>query len=135
MKSTFRCLLACALCILVPAMGQAGPLGDALRKVSAQQTAPSPAKRRQGIWVGGIVLTGVGGGMMLVGASQKKPCEEGDFFTTCQPMDPNAALIGAGAAAVGAGIIMIFMGRSKAKAAPQIIATPGRLATQYTLKF
>jgi len=134
MKSTVRYLVACAVCILVPATSHAGPLGDALRKVSAQQTAPSPAKARQGIWVGGIVLTSVGGGMMLFGGSRQKPCEVGEFIATCNTeRDPNAALIGAGAAAVGAGIIMIFMGRSKA--APQIIATPGRLATQYTVKF
>jgi hypothetical protein len=47
--------------------------------------------------------------------------------------DPNHALLGAGAAAVGAGIIMIFLGRSKP--APQIIATPGKFAIQHTFRF
>jgi len=47
-------------------------------------------------------------------------------------VDPNSALIGAGAAAVGAGIVMIFLGRNKA--APQIIATPGKFAIQHSVK-
>ena len=72
MRSTLRCLLACALCVLLPAIGHAGPLGDALREMSAQQAASAPAKSRQGVWVGGIVLTVVGGVMTMAGAGSDK---------------------------------------------------------------
>jgi hypothetical protein len=141
MRSTFRCLLACALCILMPTIGHAGPLGDALRDVSARQAATAPGKSRQGVWVGGIVLTVVGGVLIIGGQTrthdEPRPpgCESiGIFGCTGSVRDPNnSALIGAGAAAVGAGIIMILLGRNKA--VPQIITSPGRLATQYTLKF
>ena len=67
MRSTLRCLLACALCVPLPAIGHAGPLGDALRDVSAKQAAPAPGKSRQRVWVCGIVLTIVGGGMIIGG--------------------------------------------------------------------
>jgi hypothetical protein len=88
--------------------------------------------------VGGIVLRVVGGEMMIGGQyrwHERKDREPGcdGFFGCPTERDPNSALIGAGAAAVGAGIIMIFFGRNKP--APQIITSPGRLATQYTLKF
>ena len=71
MRSTLRCLLACALCVLLPAIGHAGPMGDALRDVSAKQAAPAPGKSRQGVWVGGIVLTVVGGAMMIGGRESR----------------------------------------------------------------
>jgi hypothetical protein len=110
-------------------------LGDALRDVSAKQAAPSPGKSRQGVWAGGIVLTIVGGAMIIGGQSRLHDDPEpgcGGFFG-CSVRDPNNALIGAGAAAVGAGIIMIVLGRNKP--APQIIATPGKFAIQHTVKF
>ena len=135
MRSTLRSLLACSLCVLLPAIGRAGPLGDALRAVSAKQAAPAPAKSRQGVWVGGIVLTVVGGVMIIAGQSRlhEDPEPGCGGFLGCSERDPNNALIGAGAAAVGAGIIMIILGRSKP--APQIIATPGKFAIQHTVKF
>jgi hypothetical protein len=37
MRSTLRCLLTCTLCVLLPAIGHAGPLGDALRGMSRLQ--------------------------------------------------------------------------------------------------
>ena len=132
-----RCLLVCLLCILSPSVSHAGPIGDSLRAVSAQQAASAPAKSRQGVWVGGIVLTVVGGAMTMAGASRTKPdepvCQFEGLLTDCRSDDPNLPLIGAGAAAVGAGIIMIILGRSKP--APQIIATPGKFAIQHTVKF
>ena len=140
MRSTLRCLLACALCVLLPAIGHAGPLGDALRDVSAKQAVSAP-KSRQDVWAGGIVLTVVGGILIIVGESQTRDnpdfgrgCESAGLFG-CSPRlsDPNNALIGAGAATVGAGIIMILVGRTKP--APQIVATPGKFAIQHTVRF
>ena len=137
MRSTFRCLLACALCVLLPAIGHAGPLGDALRGISAQQAASAPGKSRQSVWAGGIALTVVGGVMTMAGASRTKPdepfCQFEGLLSDCRSNDPNLPLIGAGAAAVGAGIIMIFLGRNKP--APQIIATPGKFVIQHTVNF
>ena len=135
MRSTLRCLLACLLCILLPSVGHAGPIRDSLREVSAKQAATPPAKSRQRVWVGGIVLTVVGGAMIIAGQGRLHDDHEpgcGGFFG-CSVRDPNNALIGAGAAAVGAGIIMIFLGRNKP--APQIIATPGKFAIQHTVNF
>ena len=135
MRSTLRCVLTGALCVLLPAIGHAGPLGDALRDVSAKQAATAP-KSRQDVRLGGIVLTVVGGGMMIVGASPTKPddppCQKGLLYD-CRHDDPNVPLIGAGAAVVGAGIIMILLGRTRP--APQIIATPGKCAIQHTVTF
>jgi len=109
-------------------------LGDALRDVSAKQAAPAPGKSRQGVWVGGIALTVVGGVMIIAGQSglHDDPEQGCGGFLGCSERDPNNALIGAGAV-VGAGIIMIFLGRSKP--ATQIIATPGKFAIQHTVKF
>jgi len=115
-------------------------LGDALRDVSAKQAVSAP-KSRQDVWAGGIVLTVVGGILMIVGESQTRDnpdfgrgCESAGLFG-CSPRlsDPNNALIGAGAATVGAGIIMILVGRTKP--APQIVATPGKFAIQHTFRF
>ena len=141
MRSTLRCLLACLLCILLPSVGHAGPIRDSLRDVSAKQAAPAPGKSRQRVWVGGIVLTVVGGAMMIGGQGQwherkdREPgCESiGIFGCSATERDPNSALIGAGAATVGAGIIMIFLGRNRP--APQIMATPGKFAIQHSVKF
>ena len=55
------------------------------------------------------------------------------FFTDCSVSDPNRALIGSGVAAVGAGILMIILGRDKS--APQITARPGELAIEHTVTF
>jgi hypothetical protein len=141
MRSNLRCRLACLLCILLPSVGHAGPIGDSLRDVSAKQAATAPGKSRQRVWVGGIVLTVVGGILIIVGESQTRDnpdfgtgCESAGIFG-CSPRlgDPNNALIGAGAAAVGAGIIMIILGRTRP--APQIIATPGKFAVQHTVTF
>ena len=126
------------LCVLLPSVGHAGPIRDSLRDVSAKQAAPAPGKSRQGVWVGGIVLTVVGGAMMIGGQASHEPdrrarLREYRNLGCSATRDPNNALIGAGAAAVGAGIIMILLGRNKP--APQIIATPGKFAIQHTVKF
>jgi hypothetical protein len=80
----------------------------------------------------------VGGGMIIAGQGRLDDnpdrgivCELGCSPRVSDP--PNSALIGAGAAATGACIIMIFLGRNKP--APQIIATPGKFAIQHTFKF
>ena len=98
MRSTLRCLLVCLLCILSPSVSHAGPIGDSLRAVSAQQAASAPAKSRQGVWVGGIVLTIVGGAMIIGGQSRlhEDPEPGCGGFLGCNERDPNNALIGAG---------------------------------------
>jgi len=107
------------VCVLPPSVGLAGPIGDSLRAVSARQAASAP-KSRQDVWAGGIVLTVVGGILIIVGESQTRDnpdfgrgCESAGLFG-CSPRlsDPNNALIGAGAAAAGAGVIMIVLGRT-----------------------
>jgi hypothetical protein len=83
--------------------------------------------------VGGVMMIG-GQGQWHERKDREPGCESiGVFGCSATERDPNSALIGAGAAAVGAGIIMIFLGRSKP--APQIIATPGKFAIQHTVKF
>ena len=137
MRSTLRCLLACLLCVLLPSVGYAGPIGDSLRDLPARQGASAPAKSRQGVWVGGIVLTVVGGGMMIGGQSRQRNAEPGcgglGAFGGCGGREPNHALVGAGAAVVGVGVIMILLGRTRP--APQIVATPRKFAIQHTVKF
>ena len=77
MRSTLRCLLACAAVRPVACVGHAGPIGDSLRAVSAKQAASAPVKSRQRVWVGGIVLTVVGGAMMIGGQGRQQEPELG----------------------------------------------------------
>jgi len=87
--------------------------------------------------VGGIVLTVVGGGMMIGGQSrQRNPepaCGGIGVLGGCGGREPNHALVGAGAAVVGVGVIMILLGRTRP--APQIVATPRKFAIQHTVTF
>ena len=140
MRSTLRCLLACLLCILLPSVGHAGPIRDSLRDVSAKQAAPRSREVAAGCMGGWNRPDGrwrrdddrrAGPGHER--KDREPGCESIGIFGELRPRDPNSALIGAGAAAVGAGIIMIFLGRNRP--APQIMATPGKFAIQHSVKF
>ena len=137
MRNWLRSGVVWVLCLTSPALAYAGPLRDALRDASVQQAAQTASKSRQRLWVGGLTLTIVGGALALFGADQTKRSDDPmcgvGYFSSCDVSDPNVALIGAGSAMVGVGVVMIILGRDRP--APQIVVTPSKMSVQHTWKF
>jgi uncharacterized membrane protein YeaQ/YmgE (transglycosylase-associated protein family) len=123
--------------LLLALTAHAGPLGDGLRNVSSTQASAGPRASRQRLWANGLVLTVVGGVVIISAESQTRRDPDSfcgtAFFTDCSISDPNRTLTGLGAAMVGAGVVMMILGRSKAT--PQIVATPRKVAIQHTVTF
>ena len=120
--------IAAAISLVAPS-AMAETLTEAARRsvqAAAKVQAPRPAQTRMknsGMYVGGIVMSGVGGFMLGRGTATKREtvCVGSFSITYCEEYGANKiAMIGGGAALAGAGIWLATIGGEKVVVSPSL---------------
>jgi len=126
---TMKTLLIPLLAIVVvlhtlPAFAQSGPIARQATVLASASAAPAAAPKTRmknsGMYVGGIAVAGLGGGLLGYGLSMEHGAVcLGLYFIACEEYGANKTMyILSGAALAGAGITLSYLGSRRVEVAP-----------------